>query len=283
MRMPFSSTTFTGLALMLLVCGSPALGGTFTFSNNNSTVTIVPTSQAGMNSWVVDGVDELAQQWFWYSIGSGSASSLDTLGTPVVTQTSNAFDSTLSVSYTGSMGLTATVTYVLTGGSTGSDTSDIGESIKLVNTSSSSMPLHFYQYSNFEVGGSTNNVLTFSNSNAVDQSTSTYLAETAVAPTPNEYEGGAYPSLLNLLNSGSAVTLSNTPGFGVPMSGDMTWSYEWDRTLAPFNGTLLISKDKNISPIPEPGTFSLLGGGAMVLLETWRRRRRRLARRNRTS
>ncbi len=210
------------------------------------------------------------------------ASSLDTLGTPVVTQANSG---SLTISYTGSNGLEATVGYVLTGGATGSNTSDIGETITLQNTTGSPMPLHFYQYSNFQLGGgSVGNSLQFSNAETVDQTatvgnmamTLSETAESVDVPFPSEWQGGAYPSLLNLLNSGGSVTLNDTPAIGdSPIGpGDMSWAYQWDKTLAP-GGELIISKDKDISvtPTPEPGTLALLGGAGIVFLAGVRRRR----------
>ena len=159
----------------------------------------------------------------------GKRSSLDTLGTPVVTQANSG---SLTISYTGSNGLEATVGYVLTGGATGSNTSDIGETITLQNTTGSPMPLHFYQYSNFQLGGgSVGNSLQFSNAETVDQTatvgnmamTLSETAESVDVPFPSEWQGGAYPSLLNLLNSGGSVTLNDTPAIGdAPIGpGDM--------------------------------------------------------------
>jgi hypothetical protein len=256
----------------------PAFGGVITWSNGNSTAVVDMDSQAGMNSWTVDGVNQLAQQWFWYSIGSGSLSSLDTLSVG----TSSALASNIRrVTYAGPT-LSASVTYTLTGGAPGSNTSDMGESIKLQNTGSASIDLHFYQYSNFHLGGGTANYLQFVDTSAVDQTSSTMAlsetAETAVIGDPNHWQGGVYPSLLTLLNSGGSLTLNNSPAIGaVPLGpNNMSWAYEWDTTIPP-NGTFLISKDKNIEavPVPEPGTFALVGLGAALCGTVALRRRNR--------
>ncbi len=220
----------------------------------------------------------------------GVASSLDTLGTPVLTQsTATVGNTTLAFSYAGVAGLSASVTYVLTGGNPGSGTSDILERISLHNSTAGNMGLHFYEYSNFQLGGVGNNVpnyLTFTDSNDVEQTAlvnggsmslvESVTADTGIIPTPNEWQGAAFPTLLNSLNSGGAVTLSSTPSLGTQIGpGNMSWAYEWDPTLSPGQ-TFTITKDKNIaqSPAPEPGTLALLGASSAILLRrVWRRRR----------
>ena len=87
----------------------------------------------------------------------------------------------------------------------------------------------------------------------------------------------AFPSLLNLLNSGSSVTLNDTPGTGSVIGpGNMSSAFEWDTTLGANGGQLLISKNKNISStaVPEPSTLAMLAGGAALLGGMWRNRRR---------
>jgi hypothetical protein len=38
-------------------------------SDGNSTATFDPYSSAGLKSWEVDGINHIAQQWFWCRIG----------------------------------------------------------------------------------------------------------------------------------------------------------------------------------------------------------------------
>ena len=103
----------------------------------------------------------------------------------------------LTLSYTGANGLDASVQYTLQGAGTGSTTSGLGETITLTNATSASMPLHFYEYTNFEIGGGTSNNLVFTNPETVDQyatvaGMNTQLSETAAvnsAPFPNEWQG----------------------------------------------------------------------------------------------
>ena len=43
---------------------------TFTLTDLNSSAQINDASQNGMFNWTVNGVNQLAQQWFWYRTGS---------------------------------------------------------------------------------------------------------------------------------------------------------------------------------------------------------------------
>jgi hypothetical protein len=265
---------FFALALSVL----PALGSTLTLSDLNSQVLIDTTSQSGVYSWTVDGVNQLAQQWFWYRIGSGRESSVDTLGAPTGGTTSA---NSATFSYAGSNGLTAQLKYALTGGNNGSGTADLGESITLTNTTGGTMDLHFFQYSDFDLAGqATKNFVQFINANTVDQYINTgggtqVIVETVDTPAANRYEGNFFANTLNSLNDAGPTTLSNAPAIGVALGpGDMTWAYQWDRVLAP-GGSLVINKDKLISTVPEPGTIALLAGGIFLLFGLPLRRVRR--------
>src|SRR5262245_23066280 len=59
--------------------------GGATLSDKNSTINMNLNSSAGMTDWLVDGVDQLNQQWFWFRIGSGPQFDISTLGAPTIT------------------------------------------------------------------------------------------------------------------------------------------------------------------------------------------------------
>src|SRR5579872_7404260 len=78
------------ISVWLAVAGVLILpGGAFaqveTMNDGGSTATIDLGSSAGMNSWTVNGQNQLQQQWFWYQTDGGVAKSIDTIGTPTVT------------------------------------------------------------------------------------------------------------------------------------------------------------------------------------------------------
>src|SRR5208282_3984088 len=131
----------------------PALAANVLLSNGNSTVTINPTSTAGVEDWTINGQNQLDPEWFWFRSGSQTGqSSLNSLGTPTVIPKGS--DETELV-YGSSSGLQITVIYSLTGGTGTSKTSDLDDTIEIDNNSSKSMKLSFFQYANFNLGDST--------------------------------------------------------------------------------------------------------------------------------
>ena len=68
-------------ALAVVAC--PATATLYLLEDRNSSAVIDDGSEEGMSSWIVDGTENLFQQWFWYRIGDQvDESSLDTLGAP---------------------------------------------------------------------------------------------------------------------------------------------------------------------------------------------------------
>jgi len=240
----------------------------------NSSVLIDPNSQAGVFSWFVDGTSQLFQQWFWYRVGStGPEASIDTISAPAVIVNNSNFnpgDDTAAIRYTNGT-LQVDVSYQLNGGSIGSRQSDLGELVKITNLSNASQDVHFFQYSDFDLGGTpAGDVGSFVNPNTADQRDAlgtTYLSETVATPAPNEYQFGTWPNTLGQLNDGSATTLNNTPS----AVGDVTWAFQWDRSLAPGD-VLLISKDKRIG-VPEPASLFLFGTALIGAAGAARRRK----------
>ncbi len=272
-------------AIAWLAGGVSAFAGTLSLTDGNSVVTLDPSSPAGVSGWSVDNVNQLFQQWFWYRIGSsGPQSSIDTLG---LSSSSQVSPSEASVTYSGTNGLTIQVTYLLTGGANLSGAADLGESIAITNNSPASQDVHFFQYSNFTLDTPTTSssaaqdYVQFQNSNAVDQHNGVEtLAETVITPKPNYRETGFAPNLLNEIENDAPYTLgevnNNTPDAQIG-PGDVSWAYEWDRTIAP-GSTFIISKDKALSgvlqPVPEPSSLVLVAAGLVSLAGVARRRLR---------
>jgi hypothetical protein len=252
----------------------------YTLHDVNSSVTINPSAQTGMLNWFVDGQNQLYQQWFWYRVGSaGPEHSIDTIGTPSVSTNANTLTATYNAGYF-NMGLT----YSLRGGAAGSGVSDVGEQITINNTSGSNMVLHFFQYSDFDLGGTPGGDTIQLDKNLQGKFNEAFqwkgnisltetFSDTVATPGADHGEAAFFNQTLTELNDALATTLNDNAGPVGP--GDVTWAFEWDLAIA--NGSsVIISKDKNlqIQIIPEPAALSLLALG----IAGWFFRSRRSAR-----
>ncbi len=246
-----------------------------TLTDNNSTVTISDPTEEGMKSWLVDGQNQLYQQWFWYRIGgSGPEQALNTI--PVLSEI-QANPNTLVTTYANSI-LSIEASYTLLGGAPGSGSSEIVEQIRIRNLTGSPLDFHFFQYTDFDVNGTyaDDSIQLYQNllglfDTAIQNEGNVHFADTIVSPGANHGEAGLWPSILNKLNDSNPTTLNDDPG---PKFGDSTWAFQWDQNIA-ANGDFVISADKKIFivPIPEPTVLSLVPMG-LIIFGLMRRGRR---------
>lgn len=274
-RLAYRLAWVVTMGMCLGLATGPAVAGVM-LTDANSTASFNlggEPGQLGMYSWTVDGVNHMYQQWFWYRVGpSGGEESIDALtleGGPLTSDTNGdgAMD-TLYTRYVGA-GFRIDLWYILVGGAPGSGASDIGEIIRITNTSKTdALDFHFFQYADFDLNGDgTNDTVEITGGNTAHQSSPTaYVAETVVTPRPSHYEAGIFPDTLDSLMDAVPTTFSDDGG---PKTGDATWAFEWDKVIDPER-TLLISKDKNMTP--EPATMALVGVGFVVALARKRRR-----------
>ncbi len=175
----------------------------------------------------------------------------------------------MSSTYTAS-GFNVRIDYSLTGGSPGSATADILENIVINNTSASLLHFHFFQYSDFDLGGNPlGDTVTINYSGTgYDKATQTKggtgLSEVIDLPEAIRAQAGTGGTILGLLNDGLPTTLNNN----LTATGDANWAFEWEFDIQP-GGSEFVVKDKHmaIAIIPEPGVLSLLalGLGAFAL------------------
>jgi hypothetical protein len=240
-----------------------------TLIDGNSELSIDPASSAGVNSWLVEGQQQLFTQWFWYrvgDVGTGTREySIDTLSAPTVTSSATS----ATIAYSGSL-FDISVTYLLGGGTVGSGQSVLNEDILIVNKSGAALDLQFFQYSDFDLAGTAGG-----DSVLLDPSTSPFelayqwdgnigLTEGIVTINPFAGRGdvGFAPSIVSQLNDGGITDLSNTAGPIGP--GDVEFAFQWDLAIGAGDSvTISKIKDLNVYVIPEPTTaaLSLLGLG----------------------
>lgn len=255
-------------AILGFAIGGPlASADIVNLTSGNSSLQI--DTSFGAQNWVVDGVNNLFQQWFYYRTPgtSNTQPGINNISAPVINQLA---PNVASVSFSNAE-LSVTVFYTLLGGNAGTFTSDIGEVIQINNTSGAPLPLSFFQYCDFDLNGAQGGqvvVIDPQLDDATQFGNGTELSETGIVPAANRAEANLFRNTLNSLETVAGYNLDNTLSAG---PGDVTWAFQWDRTLA-AGGTLLISKDKQLTPaVPAPA--ALLLGAAGLSLVGWMKRR----------
>jgi len=235
----------------------------WTLTDGNSSLEI--QENTSMITWLVDGVDQLYEQSWWLRVNAGPGAVAGHLGDELDWATSGFLGSSiLSITYTGLspayVGISATATYSLLGGASGSGLADISEQLRITN--SQGKDLTVFQYCDFDLGGSIPDLGTvLLNANTMKQWDETWKVEEVVTSgAANGYEIGIYPTLLNKLDDADYVLAGGATSMG---PGDLSWAWEWDAGTA---SSYIISKDKHLSAVPEPMSMMLgmLGLGSVA-------------------
>jgi len=265
------------LAAVCLVLAAPDQGDAVLVDNNSA----VPFADGfGISGWYVDGIAHLYQQWCWYRVGpTGPEAPLADGGDLTLTYvygTSNFLD----LVYTeNSNAFEIEITFLLAGGLPGSGSSDISETVTINNLTLEPLDMHFFQYSDFDLGGSVEDSSAeiddpgdlrhaFQLGECVELE-ALVIAESTVDPSADYAEVAYFSTTLDKLNDGDADDLSNDLEPIGP--GDLTWAFQWD-VVIPAGGTWGFSAEKQIR-VPEPATLALLGLGLGVLGMSRRRAR----------
>ena len=243
------------LSVAILSIGSATGAVPIILSEGNSSFTVDPTSQAGASNWSIGGNNQLNQQFFWYRVGSGSQFSVEN-GATSITPTATGTDK-LSVKYNYGGIFTIDVHYNLN--SLGGNSAQMEQSVSITNLTGSPLSLSFYQYNDFNLGGTPGSDEVFiENSAALQQEGTLAITESGIDPAALYFEGnvtGGPTSTLYKLNNTPNLVLDNT-GYA---SGDATWAFQWQFNLSGANSGVEILKGQNlaITLIPEPTTMSL--------------------------
>jgi hypothetical protein len=231
----------------------------------------------GQQDWIIDGVNHLKRQWFYYRVGaSGPEQSIDTLFQTGIDTSS---PDVLLLQYADNANPTnakfvITLSFTLTGFPAGSYQSDLQESVNVANQSANPLAFHLFQYADFDLSGtlhdqSVNLSIGPGTSTATQTDANMAVGETVTATAPpvtTHYEAGIYPNTLSKLTDGLPTTLSDTATASGP--ADLTWAFQWDFVLNPGD-SFDLQKDKLVSAVnavPEPSTFAALGLGAIAAL-----------------
>ena len=255
--------TITAAALAastaLATAGDPSL----TIEDFNSSATF---GGSGQIDWVVDDSSQLFTQSFFYrTAGMDDEQSISTLGLLDTTLTdTNPFsddrDDTL-VQVFGDGNLQVETTFGLAGGTEGSGRAGLAEQIDITNTGTSTISFSFFQYVDFNLGGTTFDTGSIANGNTAFQSDldgTTSVSETVATPMPDAFQMSEYPSIADLFGNG---VVDNLDGSDSVAAGDVSWAFQWDLELG-AGDTFQISKNKTLAP--SPGSMALLGMGGLI-------------------
>jgi len=255
-----------------------------------------------MFNWSLNGVNQLAKQWFWYRVGStGPEQSIDTLNLKAAILSDgngNGQNDQFIVQYRDSLNsFDIQVQYSLTGNSTVTGShSGIGELISITNLSrTAALDIILFQYSDFDLGTSADDDNVKVNVPAtyptdkiasVTQSESPGLTlhEALVTQAADRYELGVLSDTLDKLNDTDADNLAfvngNSPTQAPISDSDVTWAFQWVFSIAgdtncsidnddiPVNcGSVSITELKtlDVTDIPEPTALALFGVGVLGL------------------
>jgi large repetitive protein len=234
----------------------------------------------GLGPWTIDGANQLNRQWFYYSVGSGPVYSIDTIpliSSSLVPAGNNPFATAV---YSNSI-IKVTTTYTLQSQPNGSGRATLQDAISFQNTSASSQDFHFYQFSDFDLAGSSGsqNLQFFGGNNNLFVQTGwggTSLSNTISATWNGQLAvtrvqaGISDGSQFGLINGNPYPTLDNTT---LTASGNVSFAYEWDVNLAAAGSpgsSLSLSEIQAV--VPEPSSLALVASG--MFAAAWFGRRR---------
>jgi len=217
-----SAVCLVAAVTLLQTSQSTVLAAVNTIADGNSSISFDPTSASGINNWSVSGCNQLNQESFYYRLGgSGPALGISTSGAPTVSQPANSLTTTYANS-----GVSIQIVYTLTGGSAGSFNSSLGVQFSIGNTSGST--LSFYNYGDFNLGGSANTVTM--GKNIPGQFNEAHVAGANGASSETTFSRGATAGEAALFNSTLTKLAAGTALSGAASAGpgEATWALQWD-------------------------------------------------------
>jgi MYXO-CTERM domain-containing protein len=266
-----TSKLLAGAAGMAAIFGLSAVSAraSVVLTSGNSSISVNSTA---VGSWDVNGTNQLNQEQFFLRTGSSGGQLPLTSLTPSTVTAIGA--DTAKVTYGSTSGIQLVVTYSLTGGQIGSESSDLTESVKINNDSGSSQTFHLFEYTNFNLDNSTTGqVVTITGGNTATDVGDGFQSQTVVSPKPSEFEASNTATSPDLLAHISSTTTPYTlKNVASAAAGDGEWAFEWDLNIG-CGSSAVINIDKSIKaipvivvPEPTPGAIAMLGLGGLFVM-----------------
>mgnify|MGYP000521881144 CR=1 FL=1 len=244
------------LFLQCMAVVMPAAAMDFSLTHRNS---ILEGNDVDLlTNWWIDGVDVLVGNNYYFRIGQGAEAKISTIGNPVIQRSA---PNVLRISFTDSI-VQVELTYTLIGQEAGSGMAAFSEIVIVRNRMPSPLEFHLFDYVDVDLSGTpADDYALWWNPSSIMQTEYFPQGFLSSAPPFDRWEIDSPSSLLTKMTDGQADNLSNgTSPYG---PGNVAFGMQWNRTISP-NGTFILSKSKQVMPVPEPGTIIGWGFGLAV-------------------
>ena len=262
---------FLVVAVILLMI-TPALGVVpepIYLTDQNSVVVI--NNQGEIIYWQVDDLDHLSKISWYYRIGDAGGE----LPLGLLSGTLNKVEDTYAYrNYINPGVFEAKVSWSLTGGESGSGTSDIATTLRLTNKSQSTLSIRLFQCSDFGLSGTADDDYgTLERDVVIKQWDSTTTVCESAMPQgilPTAWYIGPADTLWGWMEDDQPTTLPRTPEIGSTVgAGNLAWAFQWNFEI-PASGyvSVIISKDiliHSTGAVPEPASLLTLCTGVIGL------------------
>jgi len=263
----------TFITILLAVSAVQSRAQSYPITQGSASLLVtVSGANAGISAWTINGVNQLVQQWYYFSVDGGTVHSIDTLGLVSSSETTSGNNTTVNATYANSM-IQVQVDSTLMPGNGGGQ-SILSTDFTLYNPDLVQQHTYsFYQFSDFDLGGVPGNQSEHWTTLGTPRVTQTGSSGQSVVGTFGAVSGGSgdaefvqaglYNGMQFGITNGAPIapTLNNTLTAG---PGNVDFAYQANGTLGP-NATGLSFVETETVTVPEPSTTALIFSAALVL------------------